>query len=106
MKKAGLIGLGAMGAGIAATLRDKGWEMHVCDARPEVASAFAARGGVACATPAEVAAACPVVISVVVNAQQTESVLFGEGGAAAAMQAGSVFLMCSTVDPNWSVALE
>ena len=103
---AGLIGLGAMGAGIAGTLRGKGYEMHVCDARPEAAAAFAAGGGVACATPAQVAAACEVLVSVVVNAQQTESVLFGEGGAAAAMQPGSVFVMCSTVDPNWSIAME
>jgi L-threonate 2-dehydrogenase len=43
---------------------------------------------------------------VVVNAAQTEAVLFGEGGAAAAMTAGSVFVMCSTVDPGWSNALE
>jgi 3-hydroxyisobutyrate dehydrogenase len=41
-----------------------------------------------------------------VNAEQTEAVLFGEHGAAEAMQPGSVFVMCSTVDPNWSVALE
>jgi putative dehydrogenase len=103
---AGLIGLGAMGSGIAATLRAKGYAMHVCDARPQAAATFAAQGGVACATPAEVGAACEVVISVVVNAQQTESVLFGEAGAAAAMRPGSVFVMCSTVDPNWSIALE
>lgn len=102
----GLIGLGAMGAGIAATLRRSGYEVHVCDVRPGAAEKFAAEGGVACRTPAEVAAACNVVISVVVNAQQTESVLFGEGGAAAAMKPGSVFVMCSTVDPNWSIALE
>ena len=95
-----------MGAGIAATLRGKGYEMHVCDARPGAASAFASQGGVACATPADVAKACEVVVSVVVNAQQTDSVLFGEGGAAAAMRPGSVFVMCSTVDPNWSIALE
>jgi len=42
----------------------------------------------------------------VVNAAQTEAVLFGEHGAAAAMRPGSTFVMCSTVDPNWSVALE
>ncbi|HVR52440.1 MAG TPA: L-threonate dehydrogenase [Pseudorhodoferax sp.] len=102
----GLIGLGAMGAGIAATLRRKGHALRVCDARPGVAAAFAADGGTACATPAEVAQGCAVVVSVVVNAQQTEAVLFGEHGAAAAMAAGSVFVMCSTVDPNWSVALE
>jgi putative dehydrogenase len=106
MNKAGLIGLGAMGAGIAGTLRSKGYEMHVCDGRPGVAVCFAEQGGVAWANPAQVAAACDVVISVVVNAQQTEAVLFGEGGAAAAMKAGSVFVMCSTVDPNWSIALE
>jgi 3-hydroxyisobutyrate dehydrogenase len=105
-KRAGLIGLGAMGAGIAATLRRNGYEVHVCDVRPGAAAAFAKDGGVACNSPAEVAKACDIVISVVVNAQQTESVLFGEGGAAASMKPGSVFVMCSTVDPNWSIALE
>lgn len=106
MKNAGLIGLGAMGAGIAATLRDKGYTVNVCDVRPGAALAFAEKGGVAWASPAQVAAACEVVISVVVNAQQTEEVLFGADGAAAAMKPGSVFVMCSTVDPNWSIALE
>ena len=106
MKKAGLIGLGAMGAGIAGTLRGQGYEMHVCDQRPGVASAFAKGGGVACTSPAQVAAGCDVVVSVVVNAAQTEAVLFGADGAAAAMKPGSVFVMCSTVDPNWSIALE
>lgn len=104
--KAGLIGLGAMGAGMAKTLRTRGYEVHVCDVRPGVAAGFAKDGGVACATPAEVARACQVVVSVVVNAQQTEEVLFGPDGAAAAMAPGSVFVMCSTVDPNWSIALE
>ncbi|MBO9514373.1 MAG: NAD-binding protein [Variovorax sp.] len=106
MKKAGLIGLGAMGAGIAATLRQRGFEVHVCDVRPGAAMRFAEQGGVAWGTPAQVAAACEVVVSVVVNAAQTEAVLFGEHGAAAAMQPGSVFVMCSTVDPHWSVAME
>ncbi len=104
-KHVGLIGLGAMGRGMAGSLRRAGYTVHVCDARPGAAAEFAADGGVACANPAEVAAACPVVISVVVNAAQTESVLFGEQGAAAAMASGSVFIMCSTVDPNWSIAM-
>ena len=104
-KHVGLIGLGAMGRGMAGSLRRAGYTVHVCDARPGAAAEFAADGGVACASPAEVAAACPVVISVVVNAAQTESVLFGEQGAAATMASGSVFIMCSTVDPNWSIAM-
>ena len=102
----GVIGLGAMGLGMAGSLRRAGHLVHACDVRVEAAEAFASQGGVACATPAALAAQCDVIVSVVVNAAQTESVLFGEHGAAAAMRAGSVFVMCSTVDPNWSVALE
>ena len=102
----GVIGLGAMGSGMARSLRRHGSQVHVFDVRAEAAQAFAADGGVACASPAELAAQCTVIVSVVVNAAQTESVLFGAGGCAAAMKRGSVFVMCSTVDPNWSIALE
>ena len=118
-RQVGLIGLGAMGSGMAGSLRRAGADVHVCDAREGVAAAFAAQGGTPCTTPAELAARCEVVISVVVNAAQTEAVLFGDGsgpstgtgksdggGAAAAMKPGSVFVMCSTVDPNVSIAFE
>ena len=106
----GLIGLGAMGSGMAGSLRRAGHSPYVFDVRHEVAVAFAAQGedgkSRACASPAELAKNCQVIVSVVVNAAQTESVLFGELGCAQAMAAGSVFVMCSTVDPNWSIALE
>ena len=105
-QRIGVIGLGAMGAGMAGSLRRAGCDVHVCDVREGVAAAFAASGGTACATPAELAARCDVVVSVVVNAAQTEDVLFGAGGVAAAMRPGSVFVMCSTVDPNVSIAFE
>ena len=102
----GVVGLGAMGRGMAASLRRAGWNVHVCDVRLEAAQAFAVDGGVACASPAELATHCEVIVSVVVNAAQTDTVLFGDGGAAAAMQPGSLFIMCSTVDPNVSVQFE
>ncbi|MDP3797921.1 MAG: NAD(P)-dependent oxidoreductase [Polaromonas sp.] len=105
----GLIGLGAMGGGMAQSLRRAGYDLRVFDVRADVAQAFAQGGGTACATLAELGAQCDVVVSVVVNAAQTESVLFGSDGApgcAASMKPGSVFVMCSTVDPNWSIALE
>jgi L-threonate 2-dehydrogenase len=110
----GLIGLGAMGAGMAGSLRRAGHSPYVFDVRSEVAQAFAVNGedekSRACASTAELGKHCQVVISVVVNAAQTESVLFGEGGCASSMaehgQGKSVFVMCSTVDPNWSIALE
>ena len=103
---AGVIGLGAMGGGMAQSLRRAAYPLHVFDVRPEVALAFAEKGATACASLAELGAACDVVVSVVVNAAQTESVLFGPGGCAAAMRPGSVFVMCSTVDPGWSMVLE
>ena len=110
---AGLVGLGAMGSGMAQSLRRAGHAPHVFDVRPGVAQAFvhdgAQAGGTACQSLAELGAACDVVVSVVVNAEQTESVLFGSAGqpgCAARMKPGSVFVMCSTVDPNWSMAQE
>jgi 3-hydroxyisobutyrate dehydrogenase len=102
----GVIGLGAMGGGIASSLRRGGFAVHVFDVRREAAEAFARDGGTACATAAQLAQACEVVVSVVVNAAQTDQVLFGDGGAVAAMRPGSAVVMCSTVDPNWSIALE
>jgi len=105
-KKIGVIGLGAMGRGMATSLRRAGYQVHVCDVRLALAEEFAAEGGVACSSPADLASRCDVVVSVVVNAAQTDSVLFGEGGAASALRPGSVFVMCSTVEPNWSIAME
>ena len=106
----GLIGLGAMGSGMAASLRRAGFDLHVFDVRAEVAQAFAAQGGHAASDLPSLAVACDVVVSVVVNAAQTEAVLFGKDndgtGCAAHMKPGSVFVMCSTVDPNWSIAME
>ena len=103
-----------MGLGMAQSLRRAGFDLRVFDVRAGVAEAFAKEGGQACASAAALAAASDVVVCVVVNAAQTEEVLFGgaEGGAegggavAAAMQPGSVFVMCSTVDPTWSAAIE
>ncbi len=104
--RAGLIGLGAMGSGMAQSLRRAGYALQVFDVRPGAADAFAAGGGKAAESAAALAAACPVVVSVVVNAAQTEDLLFGSGGVAAALQPGSVFVMCSTVDPAVSAAFE
>ena len=105
-KRIGVIGLGAMGRGMAGSLRRAGYEVYVADVRKEAADEFVKEGGVACASPAEVAQHCEVLVCVVVNAAQTEEVLFGKNGAASTMKQGALFVMCSTVDPNWSIALE
>ena len=106
----GVIGLGAMGMGMAQSLRRAGHVVNVFDVRAEVAQKFAAEGGVVCASLEAIAAASDILVSVVVNAAQTEAVLFGDGtpqsGCANHLKAGSVFVMCSTVEPAFSVGLE
>lgn len=102
----GVIGLGAMGAGMAASLRRAGFPLYVYDVRHAQAQAFAQEGGQACATLAALGGACDIVVSAVVNAAQTESVLFGAEGVASTLKPGSVFIMCSTIAPDISVAFE
>ena len=106
----GVIGLGAMGMGMAQSLRRAGHVVNVFDVRADVAQKFAAEGGVACASLEAIAATSDILVSVVVNAAQTESVLFGDGtptsGCASHLKPGSVFVMCSTVEPAFSVGLE
>ncbi|MDB6142449.1 MAG: 3-hydroxyisobutyrate dehydrogenase [Pseudomonas sp.] len=101
----GVIGLGAMGLGIARSLSRAGMQVHACDIRAEAVDAFAAEGGVGCSSPSAMAAACDVIITVVVNAEQTETVLFGENGAVASLRPGALIIGCATVAPTYAVAL-
>jgi L-threonate 2-dehydrogenase len=101
-KSVGVIGLGSMGLGVARTLLKKGFQVHACDVRQPVVKAFAKQGGVAAANPAEVGANAPVVIVLVVNAEQTEEVLFGRNGAAPRMARGSVVVASATVPPAYA----
>ncbi|MEX3956683.1 L-threonate dehydrogenase [Trinickia sp. EG282A] len=104
-RNVGVIGLGAMGAGVAQSLLRAGFAAHACDLRRDVLDAFAAQGGVACATPAELGQRCEVVLTLVVNAAQTETVLFGEQGAVPAMARGGVVIASATVAPEFAAAL-
>ena len=72
----GVIGLGAMGNGMAQSLRRAGYVPNAFDVRADVAQAFAKGGGTACASLADLGKSSDVIVSVVVNAAQTESVLF------------------------------
>ncbi|GJE58820.1 L-threonate dehydrogenase [Methylobacterium trifolii] len=96
---AAVIGLGSMGAGMARSLLRAGFTVAACDVNPEAVARFAQGGGRAANSPAEAAAGAGVVICVVVNAAQTEAVLFGPDGAAEAMPEGAVFVSSATMDP-------
>ncbi|CAG9177960.1 L-threonate dehydrogenase [Cupriavidus pinatubonensis] len=101
----GVIGLGAMGNGVAQSLLRAGFTVHACDLRPDVLQRFADAGGVPCASPAELGSRCDVVITLVVNAPQTEAVLFGADGAATTMRPGTLVIASATVPPSFAEAL-
>jgi len=100
----GVIGLGSMGLGVARSLRRAGFAVCGYDVRAEAGAALREAGGVT-ATRAEIGARCKIVIVLVVSADQARDVLFGDDGAAAAMPAGSVVIVSSTVPPEAAVEL-
>jgi L-threonate 2-dehydrogenase len=94
-----VIGLGAMGLGIAQSLLRRGLPVVGCDPARQAAQRFLAAGGQVADSPARAAQEAGIVISVVVNAAQTELILFGENGVGKTMQADAVFLSSATMDP-------
>lgn len=102
----GFVGLGAMGAGMAASLVKAGLSVRGCDARAEAVAAFERQGGKAAKTPGEAAHGAGLLIVVVVNAEQAETVLFGEGAAADALPSAATVMLCSTVPPDFARGVE
>ncbi|RUV68825.1 MAG: NAD(P)-dependent oxidoreductase [Mesorhizobium sp.] len=95
-----VIGLGSMGFGMATSLRRAGFEVTGFDVNEQVVARFVATGGRGAQTPAQAAQAADVVVSVVVNAAQTEAILFGADGAAETLSEGAVFVSSATMDPD------
>lgn len=93
------IGIGNMGLGMALRLRDAGQAVRVRDLDAARCAAAAAGGAVVAASPAEVAQGCDLLVVAVVDAVQTEAVLFGPGGAASALPAGATVMLCPTIGP-------
>jgi 3-hydroxyisobutyrate dehydrogenase len=94
-----VIGLGSMGYGMAGALSRAGHDVIGYDVARASVDRFVAEGGGGATDLPGAAAGADAVLSVVVNAQQTEAVLFGEGGLAAAMPEGAVFVSSATMDP-------
>jgi 3-hydroxyisobutyrate dehydrogenase len=98
-RRAAVIGLGSMGFGMAASLKRGGFDVVGCDVSDEAVERFRREGGRGAASPAEAAADSSIVVAVVVNAAQTEEVLFGRDGVAGAMPQDGVFISSATMDP-------
>lgn len=88
-----------MGLGMAKSLLRAGISVSGYDVSATSLKAFTEAEGQTSASPAQAVRNADMVVCVVVNAAQTEAVLFGEGGVAGAMKPGSVFISCATMDP-------
>lgn len=98
----GIIGVGLMGHGIARNvLLQGGFGLSFLD-HPgnQPVDELVNLGALACATPAEVAAACDVVIICVTGSPQVEAIVAGENGLIAGLKAGTVIVDCSTALPD------
>jgi 3-hydroxyisobutyrate dehydrogenase len=99
MGPVGVIGVGNMGLALAQNLLDKNFSVHVRDviaAREQVARQAGAQVH---ASPAALAAECEIIIVCVVDALQTEEVLFGGEGVIAAVRKPAAVMLCPTIAP-------
>ncbi|TBU75812.1 3-hydroxyisobutyrate dehydrogenase [Pseudomonas daroniae] len=93
----GVVGLGSMGLGMAHSLLRAGLPVWGYDIREEVRQAFLAQGGMPVATLGDSASTSDLLFIVVVNATQTEELLFGEHGVASRLRPGTVVIACATI---------
>jgi putative dehydrogenase len=104
--KVAVIGLGSMGLGAALNLVKHGHAVTGCELREAARAELLAAGGAAVASPDALPADLEAVVVFVVNAAQTEDVLFGAAGCAARLPKGAVILVCTTVAPEAARALD
>jgi 3-hydroxyisobutyrate dehydrogenase-like beta-hydroxyacid dehydrogenase len=94
--KIGFIGLGTMGASMAANLQKSQYKLVVNDMRKAAADGAVAAGAVWAATPREVAEQCDVVFTSLPGPPEVEAVIFGPDGLAAGAHPGMAYFDLST----------
>jgi L-threonate 2-dehydrogenase len=99
--KVAVIGLGSMGFGIAGSLIRAGHAVTGQDVNPQAVARLEAEGAVA-----QELGTLDAVVVVVLNAAQTEAVLFGAEGIVPKLKPGAVVLCCVTVAPDFARAME
>ena len=100
MERVGFVGLGTMGAAMAANLRRAGFEVTVWNRTPGRATELLAIGAIEAPTPAAAAQASDIVVTCVSDTPDVEAVLFGAGGVADGLAAGGLVIDCSTISPS------
>ena len=96
--KVGFIGLGIMGRPMAQHLINGGHTVYLFS-RSGVAPDLVAAKGVACASPREVAQNADVIITMVPDTPDVETVLFGKDGIAEGLTSGKTVVDMSSISP-------
>jgi 3-hydroxyisobutyrate dehydrogenase-like beta-hydroxyacid dehydrogenase len=100
-ERIGFLGLGIMGSRMAANVAKAGYSLTVWTHTEGKAARWASEhGATAVSTPAEVAAASDIVVSMVVDGAQVESVLCGAGGVVEGAREGLLCVDMSTIAPT------
>ena len=99
MLRAGVIGLGDMGSGLAKNLIKNGILTTGFDLNKLRMDAFAQMGGTPAASIAEVGNNSDAVFVMVMNGEQAKSVILGENGLASHMSKGGAVLLTATIKP-------
>lgn len=92
----GYIGLGVMGAPMAANLLQAGYRVVVHDVRPEAAAPHMHAGAIWAQTPRDLSLQSDVIFSCLPSLQAIEQVVLGEDGVCAGIRPGAAFLEMST----------
>ncbi|KAL4573314.1 hypothetical protein LXL04_020114 [Taraxacum kok-saghyz] len=104
--KIGFIGLGAMGFGMATHLLKSNFCVQGYDVYKPTLSRFSDAGGLIGSSPAQVSKDVEVLIVMVTNEIQAESVLYGVDGAVSVLPNGASIVLSSTVSPAFVTRLE
>ena len=100
------VGLGNMGAPMAAQLAAKGFALSLYDRRPEAASTFAAsHGGRPAPTVADAAGGADAAICMLPDDAAVRDVVLGSGGLASSLAAGAIIVDMGTSDPRATVEI-
>ncbi len=100
MERIGFVGLGTMGAAMAANLVRAGYPVHVWNRTPGKAGPHVDAGAVEARSPRELAAAVGIVVICVSDTPDVEAILFGDGGIAEGARTGTLVIDCSTISPR------
>ena len=95
----GFIGLGIMGKPMAGHLQAAGHKLFL-HTRSRVPQELIDAGGVACASGKEVAQKSDIVITMLPDTPDVETVLFGAGGVAEGLSAGKTVIDMSSISPT------